>query len=503
MARLPLHSGSRLSLVTVPDDAVLLAAPPPVEPLADIRAAVAEALRYPLSGSPLSGVVPRGGAATVVLQPPVLPLPSVEADPRREALGAVLDALEQGGVDPERVTLLFAGGLGRRPRPRALEPLLRPGRARDFRGRVEVHDCEADDLRPLDVAGRTVPVHPALVETDLVLTLGAAETTLHGGAAALLDACGAGAIRSGRTRSLLEPSGSSAWQLATALESELARSRPVVGVSLVLDHPRETGLYHGYPWDPRSWENVERSPLRPVLNAVPEGLRQRLHARARRTLAAVTVLAGSPSVAHAEALVRGTAVRSVRVAEPLETMVVPLGWEGLQLPREPLTPITAAALGLGHALRLWRNEPPLVEGGTVVLLHPFPRVMGHPAQAPYRVLFSVLRDGTAGRRLGGAEAAASRDRRALASYRSGAAPHPRQAFADWESCAPMLERAGRVIVAGCRDAGAARALGLVPSHNAATALAMADGLAGGGGRAGVLLGPPYPALVVGEEQVSD
>jgi hypothetical protein len=60
----------------------------------------------------------------------------------------------------------------------------------------------------------------------------------------------------------------------------------------------------------------------------------------------------------------------------------------------------------------------------------------------------------------------------------------------------MLERAGRVIVAGCRDAGAARALGLVPSHNMATALAMAEGLAGPGGRTGVILGPPYPALVV-------
>jgi hypothetical protein len=59
----------------------------------------------------------------------------------------------------------------------------------------------------------------------------------------------------------------------------------------------------------------------------------------------------------------------------------------------------------------------------------------------------------------------------------------------------VLERAGRVIVAGCRDAAAARALGLVPSHNASTALAMAAGLAEGG-RTGVLLGPPYPALTV-------
>jgi len=62
----------------------------------------------------------------------------------------------------------------------------------------------------------------------------------------------------------------------------------------------------------------------------------------------------------------------------------------------------------------------------------------------------------------------------------------------------MLGRAGRVIVAGCRDAATARTLGLVPSHNAATALDMARGLAGERGSTGVVLGPPYPALVVSE-----
>jgi hypothetical protein len=61
----------------------------------------------------------------------------------------------------------------------------------------------------------------------------------------------------------------------------------------------------------------------------------------------------------------------------------------------------------------------------------------------------------------------------------------------------VLARGGSVIVGGCRAAGAARALGLVPSHSAATALAMARGLSGEHGSTGVLLGPPYPRIVVG------
>jgi hypothetical protein len=497
VARVPLHSGSRIPVVTLPDDAVLLAPPPPLDPIADVAAAVVEALRYPLAGKPLAALAPREGRVTVVVQPPEQPLPTAPDDPRRDALAAVLAELARSGVQRERITVLVAGGLGRRAGRTELEALLRPEQARAFRGRIVVHDCEAEDLPRLELDGRIARVHPALVDTDLVVTVGAGETVLHGGAGALVDASGPGTIRDARATSLLEITGADGWRLAGALERELGRNAPLVGLSLVLDRPRTSGLYRGYPWSAASRDVVRRSPFRRVLNAAPAAIRRRLLAGAPRELAAVAALAGPPSVAHAEALLRGIAVRSVVVDRRFDTLVVPLPWEGLHLPREPLNPITAAALGLGHVLRLWRNRPPLLDGGTVVLLHPFSRVMGHGPQAPYRTLFAALRDGVAAEGLRKAEALAARDRRAISAYRNGSAPHPRLPFADWETCAATLSRAGRVIVAGCRDAGAARALGLVPSHNTATALAMAAGLSGDDAHIGVLLGPPYPALVVG------
>ena len=98
------------------------------------------------------------------------------------------------------------------------------------------------------------------------------------------------------------------------------------------------------------------------------------------------MLAGPPSVAHAEALLRGIALRGARLEAPLDTIVVPLPWKGVNQPREPLNPITATTLALGHALRLWRDAPPLRDEGTVVLLHDFSRTFGHGPQAPYRAL---------------------------------------------------------------------------------------------------------------------
>ncbi|MCS7007268.1 MAG: hypothetical protein RMM28_08145, partial [Thermoleophilia bacterium] len=96
-----------------------------------------------------------------------------------------------------------------------------------------------------------------------------------------------------------------------------------------------------------------------------------------------------------------------------------------------------------------------------------------------------------------AERVAGANPHALARYRRGETCHPLLPFADWAACAPVLERLGRVIVAGCRDAHAARALGFVPSRSVSSAFELAHGVAGGRARLGILLAPPYPPLLVG------
>jgi hypothetical protein len=47
-----------------------------------------------------------------------------------------------------------------------------------------------------------------------------------------------------------------------------------------------------------------------------------------------------------------------------------------------------------------------------------------------------------------------------------------------------------VVIAGCRDATAARQLGFVPTHGISAAFTMARGLGGDGHRVGFLLSPP-------------
>jgi hypothetical protein len=84
---------------------------------------------------------------------------------------------------------------------------------------------------------------------------------------------------------------------------------------------------------------------------------------------------------------------------------------------------------------------------------------------------------------------------ALDDYRSGRACHPLQPFLEWSACDASTHRLGAVLIAGCRDAAAARQLGFVPVHGLGAAVDMARGR--GAQRIGYLLTPPFFPLVVG------
>ncbi len=497
--RIPILSGSRIAVVNVPEDALVLRPPPPSEAIADVGAAVRDALRFPLSGAPLEALVTAGGKATIVVEPPELPLPGAPNDPRQEALATTIAELERLGVPSRQQTILIAGGLNRRAGQRELEALVAPSSARRFHGRVEVHDAEADDLIHLTTdAGRPLRVNRLLAETDLVVCVTAAETVLHGGPGALLGACGPEALRASTAYSLLETAAARGWQLGLTLERALATRVPVIGASLVLNPPRLQGRFRGYPYEEASLGQLVSSPLRRY-SLLPSGLRRRILQDLGRELTTVAAFAGPPSVAHAEALLRGIARRATRLERPVDALVIGMPWKHHHSPRERLNPLTVATVALGLALRLWRDAFPIVEGGTAIVLHRLGRHFEHRTQDPYRSLFHALRDGRTSSELAAAEQAAATDERGLAAYRAGRACHPLLPYADWDSCRPALGRLGAVVIAGCRDHQAARTLGFVPTHGIPSALEMAHGRAGGSARIGYLLAPPYFPLEVGPD----
>ena len=487
-------AGSRLVVVTAADDALVLRPPPPADAVADVGAAVRDALRFPLAGEPLEALVSRGARATVVVEPPQLPLPGTDRDPRQAAIAAAVAELERLGIPSGYQTLLVAGGLARRAGHEQLETLVSPEFARRFHGHVEVHDVARDDLVDVGTAGSVqLRIHPALVRTDVVVVITAAETVLHGGPAALVGAAGTEVLRTADAYSLLETSASQGWRLGLELERALVRRVPVIGASLVLNHPRLSGTLGGYPYETQALERIVRSPFRHLFRALPGALRAYVlrSLPLERTVAAA--FAGPPSVAHTEALLRGVELRGITLDRELDAICVGVPRTTPYLPRERPNPLLGSYLGLGLALRLWRDSFPVTEGGTAILLHRFQRHFSHPTQQPYRAFFAATR--TAGRpeksALAQAERAAAGDTRAVEAYRAGRSCHPLLPFVDWDGCLPAIERLGHVIIAGCRDHAAARQLGFVPTHGTGAALTMVRGWSDRPPRVGFLLSPPY------------
>jgi len=493
VTRIPLLADSRVVIAEPGERDVILRPPLPREALEDVAQAVRDALAFPLAGPALEQLVTRGGTATIVIEQPSLPIPAVHSGPRHTAIAAVADELERLGV--QKTTILVAGGLMRRTTPREIGTLVPPDFRRRFKGRVIVHDSEADDLVELGREGNvTVRVNPALIETDLVVTVTAAETVLHGGPAALLAAAGREQLRAAGALSLLETSASQGWRLAVAIERLLAERLPVIGVSLALNAPRMAGPFAGYPYDQDAIDRMLGSHLRRVFQVAPGRVRQRLLERLPRELTAASVYAGTPSVAHTEALLRATVFKGVELDAPLDAIVIGIPPTTPFMPRERPNPVSAAYLGLGLALRLWRNAPPLAHGGTAILVHPFPRRFPRPTQNPYRALFYDARTAGDIGAMRDAEQAAVADAPAIAEYRAGRACHPLQPFVEWSACDAAAHRLGAVLIAGCRDAQSARQLGFVPVHGLGAALEMARGR--GAERIGYLLTPPYFPLIV-------
>jgi hypothetical protein len=462
--------------------------------LEDVGQAVRDALAYPLAGPPLEHLVKRGGTATIVIEQPSLPIPAAQTTgPRHTAIAAVSDELDRLGV--KQTTILVAGGLMRRTTPREIGLLVPPDFRRRFKGRVIVHDSEAEDLVELGSEGNVpLRVNRALVETDLVVTVTAAETVLHGGPAALLAAAGREQLRAAGALSLLETSASQGWRLALGIERLLAERLPLAGVSLALNAPQVAGPFAGYPYDQDAIDRMLGSNVRRAFQLAPGRIRQRVLERLPREQTAAAVYAGTPSVAHTEALLRGTVFKAVELNEPLDAIVIGIPPTTPFMPRERPNPVSAAYLGLGLALRLWRNGPPVVHGGTVILTHPFPRRFPRPTQTPYRALFYDARTAGDIGAMRDAERAAVADAEAIADYRAGRACHPLQPFVEWSACDAAAHRVGAVLIAGCRDAQAARQLGFVPVHALSTAIGMARGR--GAQRIGYLLAPPYFPLVL-------
>ena len=357
----------------------------------------------------------------------------------------------------------------RRPRPPRARPAVRAGiRACVLRQRAS---STTSRIPTSSSSGRTkaVPLRIAreLVDADVVVCVSAAETVVHGGPASCSPSGGPEALRA--CRGAVAARAQRLARLASRRSPWRTRSRgesPLLGVSLALDQPRIAETAFGYPYDPRAAERIAARGWRSLFRLLPgpsgsaSSGRYRVRSPPRQR---------SPdrrrSRTPRRCCARSTCA-SIELDAPLDAICLGIPRTTPYLPRERPNPLLAAYLGLGLALRLWRERPPVVDGGTAILAPPLPPPL-RTSRRSSRTARSSTRPaaGSIRRPIDEAEEPPRPTRVRLDAIAAGRACHPLSPFADWAAIQQQTERLGAVIVGGCRDA-AARASSASSPHRA-------------------------------------
>jgi nickel-dependent lactate racemase len=163
---IPLGS-EHLTLELLPTANVLRSAPAP--PLADPRAATAQALAAPIGGPPLKGLAQGRRDCCLVISDITRPVPN------QDILPPILDTLAQAGLPPERVTIMVATGMHRAATDEELLAMLGPDIPR--RHAVISHDCrdQAQLVELARVGGAPILLNRRFLEADLKIVTGLIE----------------------------------------------------------------------------------------------------------------------------------------------------------------------------------------------------------------------------------------------------------------------------------------------------------------------------------------
>ncbi len=173
MAQAELVCGRRMVPVSLDDDTWVVeqGVGLPMEPVADLRATVREALEQPLDRPPLAEMVRPGSKVTIAFDDPTVPC---YAPVWEVGLGEIIAQLAAGGVADKDITLVAANALHRQFTADELAKTIGRPLVERFAGRLCCHDAE--DLANMIFLGQTprghgVDLNRRAVETDLCIYL--------------------------------------------------------------------------------------------------------------------------------------------------------------------------------------------------------------------------------------------------------------------------------------------------------------------------------------------
>ena len=437
--------GDEIIEVSLPEGTEVLCGPAPLPAAPDVAVAVRQAIEKPVGCPPLAQIARRGTRVVIAFDDLALPVPSMEEpDVRAVAVPIVVDTLLKGGVARDDITLLCANGLHRKCRPAELATVLGEEAVAAFApDRLLCHDAEAEGdlfLAGETAEGHAVEVNRLVAAADLTVYLNVSWTTMNGGWKSFV--VGLGSRRSishhhapevlASEHSKMDPQRSPMHRIIDSMGDTLARA---------LGRERFFSV-----------ETVLNNQLPYQVAAVYAGFPPEVH---RRTLA---TLAGQQNIP-----VHGQADVLVYCLPNLSPYAV----------GAIVNPVLVYNLALGYVFALYQRRPLVRAGGAIVVGQPCAYQFDDAHHPSYREFFdrvlAATRDPSEMRAHFEPEFLRRPEYRA--AYQHGYGFHALHPFYAWYWAGCAAQHAGRIYLAGVREAWVAERLGLAPASSVAEAIA--------------------------------
>jgi hypothetical protein len=487
------HAGESLRLERLPVGSRIVYPPPPLKGLADVEAAIADALDSPLGMDPLDALLRPGMRLTITFDDISLPLPPMRTpDIRQRVIEQVLERAYRAGVDD--IHLIAALAVHRRMTPAELRRAVGPRVFEEFfPDRLYNHDAEdpAGVVRLDDTAhGEVVELSRRAAESDLVVYVNINMVTMDGGHKSVAVGLGTYAsLRAHHTVHALRHSRSFMDPDASELHHSAARQGEIVEAAVPVFHI-ETTLNNDMYGDPlrflgrpeARWTAREQAlfaALKRSTDGMSTKLRRATFHRTASPYAVTGVTAGAVTPVHAVSLERCAAQQAVRVRGQADVVTAGLPYVGPYNVNSIMNPVLVMCLGLGYFFNLYRGVPLVRKGGVMIFTHPVRREF-HPVHHPSYIDFfeEVLAETTdpaeIERRF---ERAYAEDEWYRHLYRTSYAYHGVHPFYMWYWGAHALEHLGEVIFVG-GDPDACRRMGFRRADTLRDALEMAEQVVG-------------------------
>ena len=484
-----LFAGNRLIEVDLPAGTRVIYPKPPLEGLRDPDAAIRFAINHPYNREPLYALLRPGMKVVIAMDDISLPLPPMKRpDVRERVLTIVLQLLADHGVDD--FEMIIATSVHRKMTGPEVRHIV-GDKIFDAYWPKRLYNHDAEDRDNMAFVGETdlgerVVLNKKAVEADLVIYINLNLVPMDGGHKSVaVGLCGYESLKAHhnpkvmrKCHSYMDPKTSELNTIVERMGKVTNKVLKVFTIETTVNNrmfDRALSFLHKNEDD---WTGNERLAFKGVqfaLDRTPAEARQKIFEKVPSPFELTGVFAGETEAAHAHTLKRCFEQYCVPVEGQADILVCGIPYVSPYNINAFLNPLLVQVMAQGYLFNMYRNQPLVKKGGTMIITHPCTDRFDHAQHAPYvefvHRLLPETRDAMELHKRFEAEFA--QHPAYLQMYRRGNAYHPVHAFFMWYWGEAGRQHVGRVIVVGADNAYIPQVLGYETARSMHEALEMA------------------------------